>query len=1197
MTRRALLFILTFTSTLWIACGDDDTATEDAANDVVVKPACLDVGGPLTLSPEDPTVSVGGLLVLRATGGTGAYRFQILENASRGRIDDLTGVYVGGDRPTRDMKDLVELSDDGCTGNAYVDVTVVEGITLSPSTVEVRPAASVDFVTSGGSGSITLTLSTNRSGGSLAGRRYTAGSAAGQDVVRARDEVTGATADAMINVRSDAGLRATVPRVFLPVGSRMPVPLEGGSGEVTVTGAPGLTVSDGELVASDALNAMATFTDSFTGDTAQVRVTSTRALTAPAQFDHDRSNGHLAIEAGDIDGDGFNDVIIGRANASRRASRNGAVFIFRGTGSGIETEPARVIPGNSRSEAFGYAIEVADVDLDGLDDLIIGALNADTTRSDAGAVHIFRGVEGQLFEDSPSILFTGRNSGDRLGRSLTACDFNGDGMVDLALGAAEAEDLGRSPRENQQGAVYLYLNYGGEFAPRADAVIYGEIPDGAGGYTTHDNLRLGEWMTSGDIDGDGHCDLVATALRPHPTRGNDGAVFVYRGRPADGPDPGGLEATPAIAWAGMDEGNVSNQFGARLVVHDLDGDGMDDILVPQPLRDTMGAGDSGALYLFRGRALSGQATELLSPTTADWSYFGTRGSDQVGNSVAVADPDGDGEIEIIVTAPRAMGSEESELSRGGRVDVLEMAGTVPAMEPSMSYEGPEQEARFGSGLGSVGDIDDDGADELITFAPYYDALDFDAGGTFILGTPAPIMIPTERTSQRLGASTHVADLDGDGSLEMIVTATHGDRSNAVDVGYVHIYQNGPDGYDTAPSATYGDFPLHSASDEFGIDVKHADFDGDGRTDLLVLARTEDRPREWPETFTTDGSCDGAISNTGALWVFKGQASGLPATTPSLVAFGPQNGRGLRELAVLDVNGDGLDDAVVGSRDWNQPTGTSGGFAIYLGGALPDTGTTVRCNHNGTWTGIGGSQSAYRIEGIGDVDADGCDDWAVGAPLQAREGLSNEGGTHIFFGFNPSGGCARTSRPAPLTFWSGHANAQSGKELAGGGDVDGDGIPDLLVGGPDFRNGAGEVGRVYVLLGSRIRAAASAPGPHTLTDSVALELSGSDAGELLATGLTFVPGIGPGGTDGFAAGGTQAAINGESNTGGVRVHRFVSGAIEVTPYAIVAGERGSLLAGFGGRVSAGRTSAPVLLISSIFSDATNPDDGAAYAYPL
>ena len=130
------------------------------------------------------------------------------------------------------------------------------------------------------------------------------------------------------------------------------------------------------------------------------------------------------------------------------------------------------------------------------------------------------------------------------------------------------------------------------------------VPDGEGGYAGLTNLRFGEQLQSGDVDGDGLCDIIGATYRwaAHPGSSNDGYVAVYRGKAPSADGPGGVEALPSRLIGAIDETNKKSQAARRLAVGDVNGDGKADIAFGQYNYDVPDASGSnqGVLRLFLG---------------------------------------------------------------------------------------------------------------------------------------------------------------------------------------------------------------------------------------------------------------------------------------------------------------------------------------------------------------------------------------------------------------------------------------------------------------------------------------------------------------------------------------------------------------------------------------------------------------------
>lgn len=1161
---------------------------------------------PLSLSPEVAEVAPDGLLVLHASGGAGEYGFRLVEDRSGATVHPQTGIYLAGSRPATDV---VAVTDDTCFGEATATITVTEMLSIAPARVELAPGASLAFVVEGGSGEHDFALARAESGGSIdAGGRYTAGAATGQDRVRVTDRRTRETADAVVEVTPLARLSPAVERVYIPVGSRYPVRVEGGSGvlEATVGGAA-IAYEGGALVAEAAGRATVELRDRFTGQTATLEAVALDDTNAPTVWSGDRSEWNRVVGPGDLDGDGVDDFVVAYESANAGRYRSGVVQVW--SGAAIADGPAMELRGTGPDEGFGFDVDVADLDGDGERDLIVGALDADITSTNTGAVFVYRGVAGRFFAEEPDQRYFGVNGFDRFGFSLATCDFNGDGDLDLAVGATDAEDRDLLPRLDQQGAVFVYISRGGRLPAVPTQVRYGAVPDGRGGFAGHPNLRLGRSMAAGDFDGDGLCDLAVGALQPTADVGNDGAVMLYRGVAPTPPGRGGIEELPARMWAAT-TGNRGSRFGEFVEMGDVDGDGLADVLASHFLWDVAEGNDAGAARLFRGRALAGPAAAIEQADSAEWSHVGTRGGDFTGMRVLLEDMDGDGLLDVVSSDPRST-VEGSELSRPGVIRIFAgRPGGLPSSTPTREIVGLTNDTRFGQGLGVV--AREAGAADLLVLAPYADDHGYDvvsallvAGATGEQTLLGPVGEPSGR---RLGAGVAiVGDVTGDGHDDAVLGAPYAaDPRLGHECGEAYLLPGLPGGgFAREPALTIAGFPGHGGGDHLGRDATRAgDFDGDGLRDFAVLSEFDGFPSDLAENeaFTVTGDCSREGSRWGAVNVFRG-ARGLPSTTPAFVYFGPYSGRGIEALAGgFDYDGDGLSDLLVGGRGWTPRDVRSGGFALLRGRAADPAGKiVVVCAPDFQLDGEESNDDlGYSVTALGDLDDDGCDDLAIGAPLEhARVGdnPSDEGVVYVLFGWNDRG-CSATA-PRPILFEGASRAGRAGFALAGGHDLDADGVEDLVVGEAFYRDDRGEIGRVHLVTGRYILDHRDATDRVPLIDgdeARRLTFDGESPGERLGWSVAIVPPAG-GGAALVAAGAPWARATGAPDTGAVRLFELGPGGFDGRVRALVVGEAtpGNQL---GLAIAAGAVDGrPAMVVGAPWSSASGLEDGAGYTLDL
>lgn len=444
----------------------------------------------------------------------------------------------------------------------------------------------------------------------------------------------------------------------------------------------------------------------------------------------------LAV-VGDIDGDGFVDLAIGAPEAGEDA--RGAVHLVFGDGGrfpdlvGLDGAAGVVtLEGAAAGDRLGTAVAAAgDVNGDGLDDLLIGAIGVDGGGVDSGAAYLLLGgerpAEGASIEALPAerlLRIDGLAAGDELGRSVAGgADVNGDGFDDLLIGARLAEaDYARY----SGGLSYLLL--GGAGGPTVDL----------GGLDGTDGMRIegrGRFDQSGrtvallgDVDGDGFADFAVGAPDADPGgRENAGEAYVFFGTDAGFPasfDPGQLDGTDGFVI----EGEAAGDFAGFAVAGagDVDGDGFDDILIGAYGRTTAGGEGAGAAYLVFGRA-DGFPARLDLGTLDGTDGFvmeGLAAFDGTGRSVAGAgDVDGDGFDDFVVGAryadPGEAGGEGEAYLVYGRAGPFEAELDLSAFDPELGCTllGTRADGYAGFSFGGPGDVDGDGFDDLLVGAP------------------------------------------------------------------------------------------------------------------------------------------------------------------------------------------------------------------------------------------------------------------------------------------------------------------------------------------------------------------------------------------------------------------------------------------------------------------------------------------------
>jgi len=362
---------------------------------------------------------------------------------------------------------------------------------------------------------------------------------------------------------------------------------------------------------------------------------------------HGDRAGHPVDGAGDIDGDGHDELLVAASEDWSLAAGAGAAYLFTGPISGnLDTTRADEIwYGEADGDhAAAGLVGGADVSGDGALDVVIGAFDHEAS---AGAVYIVTPAGGGIstLGDAPVIL-TGEAPGDSAGREAApAGDVDGDGLEDLLVGARGHDGAGADA-----GAVYLFLGpvTASGVLGLADWIAVGEAPGDQAGFSV---------APAGDVDGDGRADLLLGAPYSDVLVPDGGAAYLVLG--AVGGPVGDLGA----AAARIEGDRVGALLGYD--VHgagDFDGDGLGDLAVGAPLSD-LGVGGSGAVHLF----LAGSAGSVCS-CDADAIMIGGSADARAGSAMDGGnDHDGDGLDDLLVGIP---GATSGALAPGGASLIL-----------------------------------------------------------------------------------------------------------------------------------------------------------------------------------------------------------------------------------------------------------------------------------------------------------------------------------------------------------------------------------------------------------------------------------------------------------------------------------------------------------------------------------------------
>lgn len=369
-----------------------------------------------------------------------------------------------------------------------------------------------------------------------------------------------------------------------------------------------------------------------------------------------------SVATGDFDGDGYDDLAVGSRKEDLRAKNTGSVTVLYGSPGGLTGDGSQLwsqdsagVPDEDEPEdQFGFGVLSADLDGDGHDELVVAGPFEDAPALDSGALWVIRGSADGLV-GAGAELWTQATPGvpdspeayDRFAGALAAADLNGDGIMDLAVGAPY-----ESGRYNREGHVHVL--FGSPSGLTTHGTQYWGQDSSGVLETAWYREQFGQSLAAGDFDNDGFDDLaVGVWFEDHCTICNEGIVQVLYGSAS------GLTAVGDQVWHQdspgiLDSRDTGDQFSQTLDTGDLDGDGYADLVVGIPWEDfTPGVSiDQGAVAVLYGSAegLTAAGNQLWS--LASPGVPGTiRKDDHLGEALGVADHDGDGFDDLAIGIP------------------------------------------------------------------------------------------------------------------------------------------------------------------------------------------------------------------------------------------------------------------------------------------------------------------------------------------------------------------------------------------------------------------------------------------------------------------------------------------------------------------------------------------------------------------
>ncbi|MFH0799709.1 MAG: FG-GAP-like repeat-containing protein [Pseudomonadota bacterium] len=319
-----------------------------------------------------------------------------------------------------------------------------------------------------------------------------------------------------------------------------------------------------------------------TGETYKVAMTADAKSEAGVKIAKENTGEFKTMIAGDIDGDGTADIIVGAT--AEGANDNGAVYIYSGRDL---TAPFLKIAEAKESAGFGYAVKLEDIDNDGYADVLASSPAFQIIQTRVGRVYLFKASSLNTNKAGASITTENADKHidapaetlDAFGMSIDTGDINGDGYAEIAIGAPYYTSDINDAQNTRFGRVYL-CDAGNPDKINFISTLTGSITGGV----------LGWSAALGDIDGDGKADLLAGAFAADSDKGR---AYVYRGSEL-------TKDAVADDAHGIAGENDHNWFGAAVAMADVTGDGKDEVVVGAPFYTDGQNGGLGRVYVYKG---------------------------------------------------------------------------------------------------------------------------------------------------------------------------------------------------------------------------------------------------------------------------------------------------------------------------------------------------------------------------------------------------------------------------------------------------------------------------------------------------------------------------------------------------------------------------------------------------------------------
>lgn len=415
--------------------------------------------------------------------------------------------------------------------------------------------------------------------------------------------------------------------------------------------------------------------------------------------------GYSLAGVGDVNGDGFDDVLAGAPYYDNGEANEGGLFLYFGGAAGLSTAPDWTAEGNQAGAFLGWSVAGAgDVNHDGYADVIAGAIHYTDGQKQEGRVMVWYGSAAGL---GPSADWSAQIDQPYawLGYSVAgAGDVNGDGFDDVLAGAFQYAN----GQQGEGGAWVWYGSAGGLGANGTPAnagwTAEGQVPYAGFG---------GSVAGAGDVNRDGYADLFIGALRYTNGEEQEGAALLFYGS-ATGP-----AAVPD--WT-AEADQAGAHFGSSVAgIGDVNKDGYADVAVGAPSYAN-GQVHEGGVFVWYGSAAGLGANG--TPANADWAIEGEQAGARLGGRVAAAgDFTADAVDDLLVGASH----QDGAVPDAGAAWVYAGSTTGLSAGAAWTVTAPQTAQHLGFQVAGAGDVNQDDGMDLLIAGYGYDTAVADAG--------------------------------------------------------------------------------------------------------------------------------------------------------------------------------------------------------------------------------------------------------------------------------------------------------------------------------------------------------------------------------------------------------------------------------------------------------------------------------------